>query len=308
MNTFPDDYEDFNNEAAELLEEQSPYMTPMKIVSYSEVFKVQTCKRAHYYRFIKGLKPVEESGPILVGNKGHKLLENFYNYLAEGKTKEEARKLVDISAQKMLMHMKATDFSILPAWLLVDNYIRANEFTAKAVLIEKRFLLPARLLSDDPELADVHIGFTPDVVLERTGGFLDVEDYKFVQRAWAKSKLNRYQQSKLYQIFLELMGYNVSRSAIRFFNVKTSTTTDKPYVIKPEERKILIRDFVKGVKEVIAVWRENEAAPDEAPRTMNYTACQYCPFEFACTLEAEGKSAKATFESQFTKSDYDYSS
>jgi hypothetical protein len=273
------------------------------IVSYSELFKYQTCRRQYYYRFILGLSPIEENNAISTGVKGHKLLQNFHQYLSEGKTKDEARQLVLVSANKLLNAEGRADFSLLSSWTLVDNYIASTDFTAKAILIENRFLLPVSLLSDDNELAHVQIGFTPDVVFERKGDFLDVEDYKFIQRAWPKSKVNRYQQSKLYQIFLKRMGYNVSRSTIRFFNVKTAQITEQNYTLGAAEEETILRDFLAGVKEVV----EFKANAQYAPRTMNYTACQFCQFEFPCTLEAEGKDASKTLNSQYQKSSYDYS-
>jgi CRISPR/Cas system-associated exonuclease Cas4 (RecB family) len=276
------------------------------IVSYSEIYKLQTCKRQYYYRFDLGLKPVEESGPIATGVKGHKLLENFYRYLAEGKSKEEAHALTTKSADKLLNKQILFDSTILPAWLLVDNYIRETEFTAETILIENRFLYPASKLSDDPIFADVQIGFTPDVVLKRKGDFIDVEDYKFVQRAWSKSKINRYQQSKIYQILLTRMGYNVSRSIIRFFNVQTAKITEQPYILGPQEEETIIRDFMAGAKEVLKFKLDPNRIPDQSPRTMCYTACQFCAFEFPCTLEAEGKDASKTLQNLYVRNDYDY--
>jgi CRISPR/Cas system-associated exonuclease Cas4 (RecB family) len=279
---------------------------PLNIVSYSELFKFQTCQRQYYYRFILGLRSVEESKAIATGVKGHKLLENFYLGLNDGLTKEEAKAAVAASAMKLMAKQGVADVSLLPAYTLVDNYINSTEFNAEAILVENRFRIPAVMLTDDPYFEDLEIGFTPDLVLKRSSGFIDVEDYKFVQRAWSAAKIKRYQQSKLYHIFLEAMGYKVSRSVIRFFNVQTGTITDRPYTMTAAAREILLRDFFKGIKEVLEFRRQNLADLTEAPRTMNYTACHYCAFEFACDLEAEGKDASRTLQTQFVKSDYSY--
>lgn len=276
------------------------------IISYSEVFKWDTCQRQYYYRFVKGLKPLEESAAITTGVKGHKLLQNFYTFLQEGKTKEEAHILTQKSAQNLLTSDGFVDGGLLKSWTLVDNYIRTTEFKTEAVEVETRFLFPAALLSDAPELAQVQIGFTPDVVFKRQGEFHDIEDYKFVARAWSKSKLNRFQQAKLYQVFMRRMGYKVSRTSVRFFNVTTARIHVQNYTLEPKEEQILINDFVDGIREVIKYRRSTEENLAKARRTMNYTACQYCAFEFPCTLEAEGKDATKTFQYQFKKSDYDY--
>ena len=287
------------------------------IISYSEIFKLDTCPRQYYYRFDKGLKPIEESDAITTGVKGHKLLQIFYTALSAGMTKDQALAVVHVQAKKMMAEEAKTklkletviapDFSLLTALTLVDKYIKEYEFESNAVLIENRFLLPASELSDDPFLSDVQIGFTPDVVFENTGNFLKVDDYKFVGRAWAKKKINRFQQSKLYQIFLKRMNYNVTRSGILFFNTKTGDVTYQNYVLRPQEEQILIDDFVSGLIAVKRIKIQSEEERAKARRTMNYTACTYCAFELPCSLEAEGKDASKTFKNLYVKSDYDYS-
>jgi hypothetical protein len=214
------------------------------IISYSEIVKFQTCKRQYFYRFTKGLAPLEESPAISTGVKGHKLLENFYEFLKAGKTKEEARELTTQSAMDLIKREGlAVDPTLLKAWTLVDNYITSTKHFNEAIIIENRFLIPATVIGGDPSLDQVMIGFTPDVVLERPGNMLDVEDAKFVGRAWSKSKLNRFQQAKLYQIFLKRMGYNVTRSSVRFFNVTTGNVSVQNYTMKAQEEAILIERF-----------------------------------------------------------------
>jgi hypothetical protein len=245
---------------------------------------------------------------MATGTKGHKLLQIFYTGLKEGLTKEQAIEAAHQKAQKMATEGDGIDFELLKAWTLVQNYLNATDFTAEAIIVEDRFLLPASALSTDPIFADVSIGFTPDLVLKRKGDHCDVEDAKFVQRAWSKSKLNRFPQAKLYQIFLEQMGYGISRSSIRFFNVKTGEVKVQHYTMGNAERFNLTYDFLSGVKEVLKYKTGNPHMFALAPRTMNYTNCQYCPYEYVCTLEAEGKDASRTLATQFKQSNYDYNS
>lgn len=277
-----------------------------EIISYSEVSKWDTCQRQYYYRFIKNLSPLEESHAITTGVKGHKLLQSFYEEYRNGKTKEEALHLTRDRAKKLMESEKFADFDLLTAWTLVDNYIRGNTFPSETLLVENRFILPFAAIDDDPEFETLQIGFTPDVVFQRAGGFIDVEDSKFIQKAWSKPKLNRFSQAKLYQIFLQILGYNVSRSIIRFFNVKTGVITPQNYILEPGEDVILLRDFATGVKEVMRYRRSDPETISLARRTMNYSTCQFCAFEVPCTLEAENKSAEKTFKYFFKKSDYSY--
>lgn len=306
---WPDGYSDFNNEANELLEEQSPLdiVNKPEIVSFSEIVKWDTCPRQYYYSFVQNLSPVDQSESLSTGNKGHKLLQSFYTSLQEGKSKEEASLIVQHSAKKFLDSLHAIEIGpILKSWSLVDKYIRETDFNVEAALVENRFLLPASNFSDDPFLDNVLIGFTPDVVFRRKGGFYDVEDAKFVGKAWSKKKINRFPQAKLYQTFLRKMGYNVSRSSIRFFNTTTNQITQHNATLPATEEHILINDFMGAVREVLTYRRTLQEAKAYTRRTMNNNTCQFCFFEEICTTEAQGKNATQVIKYQFVKSDYNY--
>lgn len=280
----------------------------MIIVSYSELSKWDTCKRQWYYRFELGLRPIEEAIPMTTGTKGHKLLQTFYTAMREGLPQPDAHDKTEAQAIRMLSEEKLGDPSLLKAWIMVDNYVRSVNFTSEVVLIENRFLIPASTFTDDPELVDVNIGFTPDLVVKRSGDFHDVEDAKFVQRSWGDKKLKRYQQSKIYEILLKRMGYPISRSMIRFFNLETGKIYEHPYVLRPQEEETILRDFFTGVKEVVRYRRLSPEAKKLTRRTSNYMTCQFCSFEHPCNLEAEGKDASRTLQSLYVKSSYDYSS
>lgn len=279
------------------------------IISFSEVLTYQTCKRKYWYRFGMNLVPIEEAVALRTGANGHTLLQSFYEALQNGLTKDEALKLVAEKATQ-LMADKFVDITVVRAWSLVDNFIKANDFTAEAVLVENRFLVPASrfIYYPDPEVDwdRIQIGFTPDLVLRRKGGFLDVEDAKFVGRAWSQKKLNRFPQTKLYHIFLEEINYKVSRTLIRFFNTTTGDVYTHPYELEKAERDILIRDFMEAVREVYLARIQDEMVQRSAPRTMVYSTCQYCEFEGLCSTQAKGKDATLLIQNQYVEGDYDY--
>lgn len=281
------------------------------IISYSEIAKIQTCKRQWYYRFDLGLRPEHESDAVTTGTNGHKLLQNFYNLLEEGSSKEIALKVVTAQAVAALKEHQFSDGNLLKAWTLVDNYIRATDFVAKAVMVENRFLVPLTKLAekytvDIHGLHSVQVGFTPDLVLERSHKFLDVEDYKFIQRAWSQKKINRFAQLKVYQLLLEAMGYEISRTVLRTFNVTTGKITAYPYPMSHDEKEQVLSDFVEGIREVAEYRMKSLTQAVHHPRTMNNNACQFCDFELPCTLQAQGKSAERTLATQYIKSEYSY--
>lgn len=277
-----------------------------EIVSYSELYSFDTCQRLHMYRHTMNLRPIKESDALATGNKGHKLLQPFYEGLREGMSKEEALFHASRLAEKLMKEEDRADFPLLKAWVMVERFVRENEFTAKTVLVENRFLIPASTLSPDSRLVDVQIGFTPDLVLEYFNKVLIIEDAKFVQRAWSKSKLNRYTQLKIYQLLLNLLGYNVKRCSIRMFNTSgNGSITEIPAGIKnAEDAKTVQRDLVESIIQLIEYKRNGVVF--NARRTNNYTACQYCRFEYVCTQQAEGKDVSKTLKYEFVKSNYDY--
>ncbi len=291
------------------------------IISYSELIKWQVCKRQYYYRYPLNRVKEVQTAAVDTGVKGHRLLQTFYELLKQGVEKDKALEVVSKQVLQIMSKEKFMDKNVLSAWTLVDNYIKGNNFKANAFLVENRFLVPATklIVKDDgirnyqsqEELEfwdNILIGFTPDIVFERLGPRYDVEDSKFIQRAWPEQKINRFSQTKLYQIFLETMGYNVSRSTLRMFNVKTGHITQKNYVMTAVEKETLKHDFLIEVKELVEYKRQSELQQSFAPRTMNYTACQFCDYEFVCGLQAAGKDATKTLESMYVTSDYDYRS
>lgn len=286
------------------------------IISYSELTKWQTCKRQYYYRYVLDRIKPEMPDAVDTGIKGHKLLQTFYELIKLGTDKEKARDIVREQANSLMRVSQFPDKNLLKSWTLVDNYINANNFVANAFLIENRFLIPASKLMTPHQATEdwppgftwsnVLIGFTPDIVFERKGPRYDVEDSKFVQRAWSENKIDRFQQTKLYQIFLETMGYNISRTTLRMFNVATAKITAKNYVMNTAEKETLKRDFLAEVKELVEYKRQSDLTKSFAPRTMNYTSCQFCDFVFVCGAQAEGKNVDRTLQSMYIGSDYNY--
>jgi hypothetical protein len=278
------------------------------IVSYSEIAKRDVCARQYYYRYILDLQPITATIPIATGNKGHKLLQTFYTLLMQGKSIEEAIKIVEAQAVGMIKEKIVTDGSLLTAWTLVHNYMLSYKITSsESLLVENRFQVPASRFSDDPVFEDVMIGFTPDLVTKRMGGFCDVEDAKFVGKAWSDAKLDQYQQLRLYEIFLKEMGYPISRTILRFFNTATGKIVEHKYTTSPIERKIILDDFLVAVKNAVLFKRQSaEEILKQSRRTLDTNTCQFCQFKFPCSLERKGQDASNTLKTEYVKSDYNY--
>jgi len=278
------------------------------VVSYSEIAKRDVCARQYYYRYILDLQPLTETVPIATGKKGHKLLQTFYTLLSQGKTVEESIKIVEAQAVGMIKAKMVTDGSLLNAWTLVHNYMLAYKLTkSESVIVENRFQVPASRFSDDPVFKDVMIGFTPDLVTQRMGGFCDIEDAKFVGKAWSDAKLDQYQQLRLYEIFLKEMGYNISRTILRFFNTATGNIVEHKYATTAFERRVIIDDFLVAVKSAVLFKRQSpEDILKQSRRTLDTNTCQFCQFKFPCSLERKGHDASNTLKTEYTKSDYNY--
>lgn len=281
----------------------------IEVISYSELAKFDTCERQYYYTFELGLRPIEQSEAIATGTKGHKLLQSFYECMKIGKSREESIEIIQHRAKDLMTSMHPVEVgSLLKAWNMVDNYIRKTDFgTKKVSLVENRFLFPAEQLDlDNPNIKHIQIGFTPDVVFERTGGWLDVEDSKFIGKAWPEAKLDHFRQNKLYYIFLKRMGYKVSRCSVKFFNTTTGKVTEKNDTITPVEESTIIRDFVRGLEEVVNYRDFPPEYKKHSRRTMNFYTCQFCAFSRPCKLEEQGKDVTNMLRNQYVKNEYDY--
>jgi hypothetical protein len=278
------------------------------IVSYSEIAKRDVCARQYYYRYVLDLQPITDTIPLATGKKGHRFLQTFYTLLAQGKTVEEAKAIVMQQAVGMINKNGLPDAALLNAWTLTENYMLAYKISSsESILVENRFLVPASRFSDDPIFKGVEIGFTPDLVTKRMGGFCDVEDAKFVGKAWSEAKLDQYQQLRLYEIFLKEMGYNISRTILRFFNTATGKIVEHKYVTTPVERRIILDDFLVAVKNTV-LFRQQSAEDilKQSRRTLDTNTCQFCQFKFPCSLERKGQDASNTLATEYVKSDYNY--
>ncbi len=282
------------------------------IISFSETLTWDSCQRQYYYQRVLNKMPNDHPDAMSTGTKGHQLLQSFYRAIQTGADKDSAKDYVDKAARQMMQSpfFDPATGDLLKAWSLVSKYIDETDFNVEILEVENRFLIPLSLFTDEPLLQDVQIGFTPDVVFRRKGGFCTVEDSKFVGRAWSQKKLNRFPQAKLYGIFLRKMGYNVTQASIRFFNTTKLTITTHPDTMTPQEPEILLRDFTNTVREIVNYKRaaDDEIVLSETRRTMNYSSCQYCFFEQVCTAEAQGKDSSKLLKYMYRDSNYDYNS
>lgn len=274
----------------------------MTVISYSEVAIYQQCTQRYYYHFGLGLKALDMGPAITTGIDGHKMLERYYKAVLEGKDQESALAKMHNSVETMTAEK-------LKAWMLANSYAQEFSSKGKPLLVEEAIIFkPEESLSLGVlGLDGLTVGFTPDLVWETKNGHIQVEDYKFVGRAWSKKKLAHYRQLNLYIVFLRALGYNVTEGILRFFN--TTTNQSSSYSFKPTSREleILKNDFVKEALKV----REFRLQPvvemrEAASRTLNYSTCSYCPFNYPCSLEAKGLSAQKTFATQYTENDYGY--
>lgn len=263
----------------------------MTVVSYTMVVSWQTCKWEFFYRFGLGLAPAQESNSINIGVHGHKLLENFYRAIQNGMDRKSARLAIQ--------HQVAANppAELLKAWVLVDNYIRDElRLDGSVVKCEEPIIAPVA-----PDF-DLSIGITPDLLWHRTNKWYDLEDYKFIGRAWSDKKKSRYMQLNLYNVILRKLGYPISKGVLRFFNVETGKTSYKVY--EPDQTTLdnIFKEFMVSAFEVQEFL--NLSIPEQrerATRTLNYNICQFCSYEYPCTLELQGKDASKTLATQYVE-------
>lgn len=281
----------------------------VETISYSEISAWDVCQRQHYYSYTLGLVPTVLPEAINTGTNGHTLLQVFYSALKAGLSQEQAQAMMHTKAKQLVSASGFVDPTILTTIAIIDAYIKDYDSDAKVLFSETRIILPLSRLTDDPFFANVQVGFTPDVVFERKNGFCDVEDFKFVKRAWSDKKTKHFKQTKLYQIFLRTLGYDVSRGSIRFFNTTTGNVTVDNKNLTLAESLTLTKDFLETVREVVLRKRaikEGTYDPEATRRTMFYINCDNCFFSDPCMLEAKGISPDLTFRLHYKKNEYSY--
>lgn len=284
------------------------------IVSYSEVSCFQRCEREYYYRYGLGLRPNNNSSAIDMGTFGHSMLEIFYKGIQQGLSRQEAFEKMQAqfpmpkAPKNTKLGLLAEDsLSFAKASAYVEKYAKEVDLAGVPLHVEQVFKFQIEKESD------LWVGFTPDLIWQNDHGMAFVEDYKFTGRKWNNNQLSRYSQINLYILFLQMMGYNIDRGWIRFFNT-SMTHSDNPFSKKfydptNDELEILKGDFLRAAYKVVEFKSLPVAAQRMlASRTLNYTLCQYCKFVEPCNIEAKGQDASRTLRANYKENTYGYES
>jgi hypothetical protein len=270
----------------------------MTIVSFSELNTWQRCRKSYYYNYTLGFIPIEESPALRRGKMGHRMMQTYLESRLAGVSHEEAKRTIT----KDLTREETEDPIIIKTWGLVCKHVDTLDFSnVESVYIEQVFKHPL------VEAFDLWVGFTPDYGWLFKGGFLTLEDFKFIEKMWSEKKKSRYVQLDLYAGWMREMGENVSQSILRFFNLTTGEITSKPYTPSSEKFKILRREFTLAAIELQEFKSKTVAEQRElAFRTFDNNTCAFCRYSYPCNLEANGKDASKTFLAEFTTNDYGY--
>jgi hypothetical protein len=244
-----------------------------------------------------GLTPVGEmvNSPVHTGRYGHTYLEVFYKSLQEGKTKEQALKIMQESGKDDI------NGPSLKGLLAALNFARDRPEDGRPILVEEKIKV---FVEEGLEFT-----FVPDLVWEYTEGpwkgQCSVEDYKFVQRRWSDTAISFYRQVPLYIHYLMENGYPTAKKGILWF-INRDTGVSQRRIVTPtkEDLQGFVSEHLKTARRIIKfknlpIIEQNQVAM----RTSNTDQCQKCYFSFPCRLELSGKDISKTLRTGYKEYD-----
>jgi hypothetical protein len=260
------------------------------IVSGSELATFNECEMQHHYKYVKGYNPNSESIAIMTGNFGHDNQEQFFKSIESGKTKEEALNAITPIANN--------EFGLKAASLSYRFCSDFNVDSGKPVIIEKKMIVPLT--------EDIDIGFTPDLLWEYNSGEMKLFDWKFTGRTWSEKAAQMHYQLPSYVGHLNrTFGYKITHINYVFFNTKSAEAKYKIQSFRVNDTEVdsIVDDQIKAAD------RLGATEPYDVFRINHKNICDYCVFQFPCSLERKGKDATETWKLMFnTKSTgYGYS-
>lgn len=258
------------------------------LVSYSEIQSYRQCQRRHYYSFFRKYQPAIQSGPIQLGNLGHKLLEIYY----------ESRDNPDTSLTEILEHI-ATYYTeqymtlienhvrgstLVGVYERVLDYITHDPFRRYDILdVEKTFVTPLT--------NEIGLAFTPDLVIQsRETGVVKVVDHKFVGKQWNSARLMMTTQLDVYAAALQYHNIYPVKKIYNFMGTTAPLLNPLEEFSLNEYKAVRILDELQRYAEKIYSMSLTESDFQDrfATRILDPTVCQWCPFLDLCYGELTG--------------------
>lgn len=269
-------------------------------VSNSEAIEYQTCKRKYYYSYSERLQTRYPSTPLIKGNFGHDLLENYYKGVMAGIDGMKFVKDTFLERYQATSDPEVTN-AMLETYDVVKRYLEDQPFK-NPIEVEQthRVYLSGR----------VGIAFKVDLI-DGTHGKRILVDHKFTARQFTAKKVNSTAQIYKYVRALALEGMPVDRALINQITSKRNATyphTVHEIEIDQDILRNYMSEHIKTANE-IADWHDLTLEEQEAKatRSFNWLICQHCEFFNLCQNDLTNKKDKrAIKEMEYEPNEYGY--
>ena len=276
----------------------------MPSVSHSEVDSYLLCRRKHYYGYTKSLQRVRESSALAMGSAGHKILEEFYAAILDGKSFDDALKVAHVAADELRSQVEipANRANIFDT--LFDIYF-PNEPLVKEgwtiLAVEKQFNL------EYDEAQKLQYPFVVDIIAKSPEGKVVVIDHKFVYDFYTYEASIMQPQIPKYIGALRALNYKVDYGAYNMIRTRKLKEPDAASMVqwldvKPEAQRVkqVFTEQIAVAGEIQQIKELPEDVQDaRAYRVANKMVCQSCSFLDICRTELSGGNSKLMIQTEY---------
>lgn len=276
----------------------------MPSVSHSEVDSYLLCRRKHYYGYTKSLQRVRESSALAMGSAGHKVLEEFYTAILNGKSFEAALKVAHVIADELRQEVdvpanRANIFDTLFDFYFPNEPLVKEGWTILAV--EKQFNL------EYDEAKQLQYPFVVDIIAQSPEGKTVVIDHKFVYDFYTYEASIMQPQIPKYIGALRALNYKIDYGAYNMIRTRKLKEPDAASMIqwldvKPEAQRVkqVFTEQIAVASEIQDIKALDEAQQDaRAYRVANKMVCQSCSFLDICRTELSGGNSKLMIQTEY---------
>lgn len=287
----------------------------MGTVSHSEVDSYLLCRRKHYYGYGLSLQRISESHSLAMGTAGHRILEAFYQTIADEETVEAQARMFEAAigvARAEYDEIVAEGYEEAsnrvalfhalfdPSWgyFSQEPYVRNGW---RILAVEADFTL----LYD--EETDSKYPFVVDMIAVDPDGDTVVIDHKFVYDFYTPEATDLQPQIPKYIGALRALGYNVAYGAynmVRTRKIKEPTPEQMHHMmmLKPNTTRVkaTFLEQISVANEIQALktlpLEEQDA---RAYRVANKMVCQSCSFRDICSTELTGGNVELMIRTEY---------
>lgn len=290
-------------------------------VSHSEAETFLSCRRKHFYGYLKGLRPNVTATALSRGSFLHECLEHYYNtVLAAGSTSKKQRAAHKAGVAAALAHYKdrtegkGEHFDDTPAtgrrsvYEALFEFYFPNESIVRAGWIVQAVELKIALEIELDDDTIYQYPFVVDLIALDPSGKTVVIDHKFVYDFYSADDTDLFSQLPKYlgalragELPADYAAYNMIRNrskkgaqiedVVRFLPVKPST----------HQVEDVIMEQVAVATDIIGLRAEGiETAEHVAYRSASAITCRSCDFSDICRTQRVGGDIAPALAIDFT--------